>query len=191
MTRASCSNRLANVSSYRNSCGSTFNAIVRSRRTSRASYTAAMPPRPSSRRMTKGPTSAPARRVVEGSSPPSSESCPVERADFRRHEGHNPAEDAPGANAVLQTSHEKPVMFAPMNASWACTASELEADLAGHRSPDDVAEHVLLHRFVQQVGSTDRDGHLAVIRMHAEATVEQCISLGLTVIWGQDVLPVF
>ena len=147
MTRASCSNRLANVPSCRNSGGSTFSAIVAlepARRTPRRRS----PSRPgrAARRCGRARAGVPGGSVGGASGSPSLSESLGERG--RQQAGRaQPAGDAPGENSTPHVGQDEASDW-PSNTS-ACprrpayhwpsgvpAGSEPEADFARHRPSD-------------------------------------------------------
>src|SRR4026207_1671065 len=67
--------------------------------------------------------------------------------------------------------------------------SKTEPDLPRHRPPDDVAERVLLHGFIEQVGATYGYRQEAVGRVNPEGTIDEGVRRGEALVWRQDILP--
>src|SRR4051812_4432295 len=176
MTLASCSNRAAKESSCRNSGGSTLRATARSSRGSCASYTAAIPPLPSRRTIVNGPTVDPGLSVTDSSSAAPAASA---KALAKRQAGHNPAGETAAVHGAPHRAQGMDVRgvggsLPPHGDGGGRFGSERQTHLSRERALDQIAEYVLLHGRVQQIGASERNGH-PIGRSNAEACIQHLV----------------
>src|SRR5256885_1514032 len=94
-----------------------------------------------------------------------------------------------GGSTFNTAPHVQHDAVTPRNRSARRFPSEVKADFSRHRPPDDIAEDVLLHGCVQEILTANRDGHLAVHRVHAESAVDKRVRAGGSLKSGKDILP--
>src|SRR5688500_5590222 len=121
----------------------------------------------------------------------------------KRQAGHNPDGEASGLSGAPQLGHDAELvkvhrpricrdrsLSVPLLArAGAIVVSEPEADFARDRALDQVAEHVFLHGFIEQILSSDGHCHRPVSRPDAEPAVYRRVRVAGTQVSRVDVLP--